>query len=51
MGDGASLRLLANLSDQITAHKQSQLSDTGIWGGDAGDTIAPWSVFWHIGAR
>jgi malto-oligosyltrehalose trehalohydrolase len=49
MGDGASLRLLANLSDQ--AHKMGELSGTEIWGGDAGDSIPPWSVFWHIGAR
>jgi malto-oligosyltrehalose trehalohydrolase len=49
MGDGASLRLLANLSDQ--AHKMGELSGTRIWGGDADDSIPPWSVFWHIGAR
>jgi malto-oligosyltrehalose trehalohydrolase len=49
MGDSASLRLLANLSDQ--AHKMGALSGTRIWGGDAGDSIPPWSVFWHIGAR
>jgi malto-oligosyltrehalose trehalohydrolase len=51
MGDGASLHLLANLSDQSIAHKIGELSGTRIWGGDADDSIAPWSVFWHIGAR
>jgi maltooligosyltrehalose trehalohydrolase len=51
MGDGASLHLLANLSDQVIAHKPGELSGTRIWGGDPGDSIAPWSVFWRIGAR
>ena len=51
MGDGASLHLLANLSDQVIAHNRGKLTGTKIWGGDAGDSIAPWSVFWHIGAR
>ena len=51
MGDGASLHLFANLSDQVIAYKRGELSGTKIWGGDAGDSIAPWSVFWHIGAR
>jgi 1,4-alpha-glucan branching enzyme len=51
MGDGASLHLLANLSDQIIADKIGELSGVKIWGGDAEDSIAPWSVFWHIGAR
>ncbi|HEV7876651.1 malto-oligosyltrehalose trehalohydrolase [Bradyrhizobium sp.] len=50
MGDGASLHLSANLSDQVVVHKTSQSRGTRIWGGDAEDTIAPWSVFWHIGA-
>jgi maltooligosyltrehalose trehalohydrolase len=51
MGDGASLHLLANLSDQVIAHKIDDLSGTRIWGGDAENSIAPWSVFWHLGAR
>jgi malto-oligosyltrehalose trehalohydrolase len=51
MGDGGSLHLLANLSDQGVAHKTGAVSGTRIWGGDAKDCIAPWSVFWHIGAR
>jgi hypothetical protein len=28
-----------------------ELRGTRIWGGDAGASIAPWSVFWRIGAR
>jgi maltooligosyltrehalose trehalohydrolase len=51
MSDGALLRLLANLSDQVIAHKTGELSGTRIWGGDAENSIAPWSVLWHIGAR
>jgi malto-oligosyltrehalose trehalohydrolase len=51
MGDGASLHLFANLSDQVIEHKPDELSGTRIWGDDADDSIAPWSVFWHIGAR
>jgi maltooligosyltrehalose trehalohydrolase len=51
MGDGATLRLLANLSDRAIATKTNELTGTKIWGGDAGNSIAPWSVFWHIGAR
>jgi maltooligosyltrehalose trehalohydrolase len=51
MGDGTSLHLLANLSDQDIAHKTGEVSGTRIWGGDAENSIAPWSVFWHVGAR
>jgi malto-oligosyltrehalose trehalohydrolase len=51
MGDGTSLHLLANLSDQVIAHKIGEVSGTRIWGDNAENSIAPWSVFWHIGAR
>ena len=50
MGDGATLRLLANLSGQAVAHNPNELTGSRIWGGDVGTSIAPWSVFWHIGA-
>jgi maltooligosyltrehalose trehalohydrolase len=50
MGDGAPLHLLSNLSDQAVAH-QAGTAGTTIWGGDIGNSIQPWSVFWHIGAR
>ncbi len=50
MGDGARLFLLANLSDQACAHRTGT-SGMNIWGGDAGDRLAPWSVFWHLEAR
>ena len=50
MGDGRLLQLRANLSDQAVA-TQTQMTGIKIWGGSAGESIAPWSVFWHIGAR
>jgi malto-oligosyltrehalose trehalohydrolase len=50
MGDGTLLQLLANLSDQAI-DTQTGMTGTKIWGGDAGTPIAPWSVFWHLGAR
>ena len=49
MGDGATLRLLANLS-------ATDLDRTGnaigrpIWGGGPAATLPPWSVFWRIEA-
>jgi malto-oligosyltrehalose trehalohydrolase len=50
MGDGATLHLLANLSDQAIAH-QAAMAGTKIWGGDIGASAPPWSVFWHLEAR
>jgi maltooligosyltrehalose trehalohydrolase len=50
MGDGATLHLLANLSDQAVAH-QAMTAGAKIWGGDIDASVPPWSVFWHIGAR
>jgi maltooligosyltrehalose trehalohydrolase len=49
MGDGATLQLVANLSNSEVAHKRSAATGTPIWGGEAGDLIPPWSVFWRIG--
>jgi maltooligosyltrehalose trehalohydrolase len=50
MGDGATLRLLANLSDHA-AERSTKADGIPIWGGEAGETIAPWSVFWRLEAR
>jgi maltooligosyltrehalose trehalohydrolase len=50
VGDGATLHLLANLSDQVIAH-HAVMAGTKIWGADLGASLPPWSVFWHIGAR
>jgi maltooligosyltrehalose trehalohydrolase len=50
MGDGATLRLTANLSADEIAH---QLDHTGIaiWGAAAGTPLPPWSVFWRLDPR
>ena len=47
-GDGATLRLLANLSASEVACKRSETAGTAIWGGEVGEAIPPWSVFWRI---
>src|SRR5713101_7665621 len=51
MGDGATLQLAANLSNSEIARKAIAASGTPIWGGEAGDFMPPWSVFWRIGGR
>ena len=50
MGDGATLRLLANLSD--AGHQpthRTRAAGTLIWGSELGDSVPPWSVLWRIG--
>jgi maltooligosyltrehalose trehalohydrolase len=49
MGDGARLRLLANLSDREVANTGSDFRGTLIWGCELGDSVPPWSVHWRIG--
>ncbi|MGJ4909773.1 malto-oligosyltrehalose trehalohydrolase [Bradyrhizobium sp. HKCCYLS2033] len=49
MGDGATLRLLANVSDNEVPAPRSGSAGTPIWGGTPGDRLPPWSVFWSIG--
>jgi maltooligosyltrehalose trehalohydrolase len=49
MGDGATLRLTANLSAREIAYNSEQATGTLIWGGETGDRLRPWSVFWRIG--
>jgi len=51
MGDGATLQLVANLSNNEIASKASAASGTPIWGGEADDLMPPWLVFWRIGGR
>jgi maltooligosyltrehalose trehalohydrolase len=49
MGDGATLRLIANLSaNEISPHAAHD-SGTPIWGGVPGEQLPPWSVVWRIG--
>ncbi len=49
MGDSATLRLLANLSDQTIRHAPDQSAGTLIWGSELGDSVPPWTVLWRIG--
>jgi maltooligosyltrehalose trehalohydrolase len=49
MGDGATLRLLANLSDQTVSHASGNPAGTLIWGSELGDSVPPWTVLWRIG--
>ena len=51
LGDGAALRLTANLSAGEISHKQTEPAATPIWGGESNGLISPWSVFWHIGGQ
>ena len=48
MGDGARLRLLANLSDRGVANASVDFKSTLIWGSVPGATVPPWSVCWRI---
>ncbi|MEH2522881.1 MULTISPECIES: malto-oligosyltrehalose trehalohydrolase [unclassified Bradyrhizobium] len=49
MGDGATLRLRANLSDQAISHAAGAPAGTLIWGSELGDSVPPWTVLWRIG--
>jgi len=48
-GDGATLCLLANLSDQAINHAASGAKGTLIWGNELNGSVPPWSVLWRIG--
>ncbi len=49
MGDGATLRLVANLSDHDIPDAPREIEGTPIWGGELSGSVPPWSVFWRIG--
>src|SRR3984893_5185344 len=49
IGDGAPLRLTANLSANEIPHPSNHATGTPIWGGESGGLLPPWSVFWRIG--
>ena len=51
MGDDATLRLTANLSNREIADLADKARGIQIWGGDIGRAMPPWSVRWHLGAR
>ena len=48
MGDGATLHLLANLSDTAIAGEHQTLPGTNLWGSDVSDVVVPWSVHWRM---
>jgi maltooligosyltrehalose trehalohydrolase len=50
MGDGATLRLAANLSPHEIDHNVG-VSGTSIWGGAIPSKMSSWSVFWYLDAR
>jgi len=49
MGDGATLSLAANLSDQPIGQPSTEARGTLIWGSELSESVPPWSVRWHIG--
>jgi maltooligosyltrehalose trehalohydrolase len=49
MGDGATLQLLANLSDRAISHAPGGPAGTLIWGSELGGSVPPWTVLWRIG--
>jgi maltooligosyltrehalose trehalohydrolase len=48
MGDGATLQLLANLSDRGSTNTPDDFKGTLIWGIELSDSVPPWSVCWRI---
>jgi maltooligosyltrehalose trehalohydrolase len=51
LGDGAALKLMANLSNAVVAHQTSQTTGSPIWGDAPGDVVKPLSVFWRLEAH
>jgi maltooligosyltrehalose trehalohydrolase len=51
MGDGAALRLAANLSPREISHKSGEMRGTAIWGNETSGPMPAWSVFWRLEAR
>ena len=49
MGDGATLGLLANLSDREITNTSDDSRGTLIWGRELEASVPPWSVHWRIG--
>lgn len=49
MSDGATLYLIANLSDRDNARAIGENKGTLIWGNELNGSIPPWSIFWRIG--
>ena len=50
LGDGDTLRLLANLSDGEAARPRNFRPLRPIWGGEPAPLLPAWAVFWSMGA-
>jgi malto-oligosyltrehalose trehalohydrolase len=51
MGDGAMLRLAANLSNDEIPGPEIKPAGAPIWGGEIAGPLPPWSVFWRLDSR
>jgi maltooligosyltrehalose trehalohydrolase len=51
LGDGATLELIANLSNAVIAHQAVETTGTSIWGDEPGEAVRPLSVCWRLEAR
>jgi maltooligosyltrehalose trehalohydrolase len=51
LGDGAMLRLTANLSNDEIPGPEIKPTGAPIWGGEMAGPLPPWSVFWHLDSR
>lgn len=51
MGDNATLRLSANLSDRAISSPSGETGGMAIWGGETHELMPPWSVSWRLEAR
>jgi len=51
MGDGAILRLTANLTSNEISQPGIEPAGTPIWGGEIAGLMPPWSVFWCLETR
>jgi maltooligosyltrehalose trehalohydrolase len=49
LADGATLDLLANLSDKSAERPRDLRAGRAIWGGAPPAALPPWSVFWSMG--
>ncbi len=49
LGDGQTLSLMANISDQATERSLQPLQGAAIWGGEPPALLPPWSVYWRLG--
>ncbi|MDP3692517.1 malto-oligosyltrehalose trehalohydrolase [Bradyrhizobium sp.] len=51
MGDGAMLRLMANLSNDAVPGPEIKPAGAPLWGGEIAGPLPPWSVFWRLDSR